>query len=265
MGTVTANQGNLNSIASGIQSQLGALANKAFGQQPGLSQGMGYATNVLGGKYLNGNPYTAAIMKQAGEAAGNAVNSTFSMAGRTGGGNNYERLAEGVANANNQVGFQNYQNERALQGQALGAIPGMVAAQYAGVPAYLSAAQTAAQIPYAGISNLGQIGGLYGGVGTTAGTQPGGWGTSLLNAGAMLGSAALMSDRRLKMNIEKVGQASDGLNIYEYEYTFEQERRLWGQEIRAGLLIAERPRKPPTRPTPPPPFPIRRRRRRSRR
>jgi hypothetical protein len=181
--TVNANQGNLNSIAGGIQSQLPGLAGRAFGAQPGMQSGMGYIDSVLGGKYLaNGNPYMNQMVHQAEQDAGNAVNSTFSMAGRTGGGNHVERLAEGVANAGNQLRYGNYQNERQMQGQALNAIPGMVASQYAGVPAYLGAAQAAGTLPYAGIQNLGQMGNLFGGYGSSTGsqTQPGGWGNALL-------------------------------------------------------------------------------------
>jgi hypothetical protein len=152
-----------------------------------MQSGMGYIDQVLGGKYLaGGNPYVNQMAQQAGQSAGNAVNSTFSLAGRTGGGNHVERLAEGVANAENGVRYQNYMNERGAQGQALNAIPGMVASQYAGVPAYLGAAQAAGTLPYAGIQQLGQMGNLFGGYGTSTGsqTQPGGWGTQLLGAAA---------------------------------------------------------------------------------
>lgn len=252
--TVNANQGNLNSIAGGIRGQLPGLAQQAFGQQPGIQHGMGYIADSLNGKYLNSNPanaqlarigggsmlnanpYTAAMAQQAGQDALNGVNSSFSMAGRTGGGNNLERAGQGIAQAENQVMFGNYQPERALQQQALGqqsqnyntglqaqssalnAIPGMVSSQYAGIPSYLGAAQAAATLPYAGVQNLGQIGGLFGGYGTStgSGTQPGGWGQQLLGAAAS--AAPFLSDRRLKTNIEKVGELADGLGIYDFDY-----------------------------------------------
>lgn len=185
LNTVSGNQGNLQSIASGIQSHLGQLGSQAFGQQPGVAGGQSFISKTLGGSYLNSNPYTQAIMKQAGQDAGNAVNSTFGLAGRTGGGANQELLAKGISQAENQVGFQNYQNERGLQNQALGAIPGLVQSQYAGVLPYVAAANAAGTLPYAGIQNLGQIGNLYGGAGTTTQKQPGGWGTALL--GGLLG------------------------------------------------------------------------------
>ncbi len=41
----------------------------------------------------------------------------------------------------------------------------------------------------------------------------------LLNAAASAGSAALFaSDRRLKENVERIGELSDGLGVYEYDY-----------------------------------------------
>jgi hypothetical protein len=46
--------------------------------------------------------------------------------------------------------------------------------------------------------------------------------SSATNAGAMLGSAAIMapaaSDRRLKENIKKIGSLHNGLNVYEFNY-----------------------------------------------
>lgn len=58
------------------------------------------------------------------------------------------------------------------------------------------------------------------------------------NTGAALGAvagiaaAAMMSDRRLKQNIVKVGSRADGLNVYAYEY-------VWGGGTQIGVMADE--------------------------
>jgi hypothetical protein len=218
--TVQANQPNLQHISDSISGQLPGLSAAAFGPNPGLDAANGYAQDVLGGKFLNSNPYTDQMVQQGEQDAGNAVNSTFSKYGRTGGGNNISSLARGVAQAGDAVRFGQYNQERANQQQAAGMLPSLAAAKFAGVPAYLSAAQAAGTMPLAGLGPLASMGSLWAGQGTTTQTQPGGWGTALLGGlSNMLSFAPIsLSDRRAKKNIKKVGEASDGLPIYSYEY-----------------------------------------------
>lgn len=218
-GAVGDNQPAAQATADQIRGFLPSLGARAFGQDPGIQSATNYAMDTLGGKYLNGNPYTEQMVRMAGQDAGNAVNGAFSLAGRTGGGNHAERLAQGVANAGNQIRFGQYNQERAHQDAAMGQLPGLYASQFAGVPAYLGAAQTATQIPLMGPQAGLGVGSLWAGQGTTTGTQPGGWGTQLLGAAAQIGAGfAAASDRRLKTNIEKVGELEDGLPVYEYNY-----------------------------------------------
>jgi hypothetical protein len=124
----------------------------------------------------------------AGQQAGNAVNSAFSSAGRTGSDNHATDLARGVDQAANQVLFQNYQNERGLQNQAASLLPGYNQSQFSGYTPLLGATQLAGQLPYYGSNSLGTIGSLLGNYGTTKSTQPGGWGNDLLSAGMMAAS-----------------------------------------------------------------------------
>lgn len=184
-GIVNSNQGNLESIASGVRGQLPGLASMAFGQQPGLGAAQSYATDVMGGKYLGqGNPYLEQMTAMARENAGNQINSTFSLAGRTGGGNHYERAGEGIANAENALRYQDYSSERDRMGQMASLIPGLTQAQYSGVMPYLAAADTAGRLPYAGAGTLSPLLGLAAGSGTSTQTQSGGGGL----LGGLLGS-----------------------------------------------------------------------------
>jgi hypothetical protein len=212
-GIVSGNQGNLNSLAGGMRDQLPQLQQMAFGPNPALQAGMGYAQDVLGGKYLDeGNPHLQGMLDQTRESVGNQVNSTFSMAGRTGGGNHVERLGQGLASAENTLRYGDYANERNAMGQMAGMLPALSQAQYAGVMPWLAANETAGRLPYAGVGALSPIIGLAQGTGTTTGTQSQAWGPAMMAAAAQAAAAA--SDRRLKTNIVELGdwdEKGDGL------------------------------------------------------
>ena len=59
------------------------------------------------------------------------------------------------------------------------------------------------------------------------------YGTNALLGSAALGLGAykLLSDRRLKTNIVKIGQLDNGLNVYEYDY-------VWGEHA-IGVMAQE--------------------------
>lgn len=236
LNTVNDNAGNLNELASGVQGQLPYLKEMAMGEQPGIGAATDYATNTLAGKYLNSNPYIDEMANTAGMRAGNAVNSTFSLRGRTGGQNHAEALGRGVAEANNAMRSQNYQYERGQQTAAAGMLPALNQSRYAGVTPYLAATQLAGQLPYYGVQNLGQIGGLYSGYGTQTGKQPGGWGQDLLSAGIMAASMIPMpSERHLKTDIQELGQwGNTGLTKYRFRYKNDPDKQL-----HIGVMVDE--------------------------
>ena len=183
MNTYQQNQPQLQALSNDLSGHLPALWQKAF-DTSSMQPSFGYANDVLGGKYLNSNPYTTALAHQAGQDAANHVNSTFSLAGRTGSNDHATQLAKGVDQAENAILFQNYQNERGQQANAAGLLPQLYGAQFAGVTPALAATQLAGQLPYYGSASLGTIGSLLGGYGTStsSGKQPGGWGTDVLGA-----------------------------------------------------------------------------------
>lgn len=168
-----ANQPMLNTLQSRITNQLPAFSQQAFGPQAGIAEAQGYAKDVLGGKYLGqGNPYLEGMVNQTRNNTGNAINSTFAGAGRTGGGNHAQRAAEGMANAENNLRYTDYNAERDRMGQAGALLPSLTQAQYAGISPYLQATQTAAGLPYAGMGALGPLLGAGSGAGTQTQNQP---------------------------------------------------------------------------------------------
>lgn len=216
--TVNQHQPQLDSLTNDIAGRLPALWNQA-GDSSMIQPGMNYANDVLGGKYLNANPFTDAMTARAGQDAANSVNSTFSMAGRTGSLNHATDLARGVAQAENGVMFGNYANERNNQNAAASMLPALNQSRFAGYVPALAATQLAGQLPFYGTQSMSALGGLLGGFGSQTGTQtkPGGWGTDLLSAGVSA-LPFIFSDIRLKTKVEKVGEFSDGLGIYTFAY-----------------------------------------------
>jgi hypothetical protein len=240
--TVNANQGNLNDQAEQIRGFLPGLGEKAFGANPGLDAATGYATDVLGGKYLGeGNPFLNSMVGMTRENVAGDINSRFSKAGRVGGDSHYADLARGMGEAELGLRYQDYGNERTAMTQAAGMMPQLNAAQYSGVMPYLAAQQTAGSLPYAGIGQLGQMGSLFGGYGTQTGTQPGGWGTGLLGAASNMFSfePIKLSEPEAKTNIKLVRRDPDGLGWYDYAYKREPETMVRG--VMADEVEALRP------------------------
>jgi hypothetical protein len=227
-GVVGANQGNLDQIAGQMRGYLPGLGAKAFGENAGLNAATGYATDVLGGKYLGqNNPY---LNQMADTARGNvmdSINSNFAMGGRVGSNLHMEDLGKGMAEAELGLRYQDYGNERNQMTQAAGMMPGLNASQYAGVMPYTAMSQAAAGTPYMGIGNLGQIGGLFGGYGTTTQQQPGGWGTAIAS-GVASALPFVLSEPEAKTNIKLLRREPDGLGWYEFAYKREPDVMLQG-------------------------------------
>jgi hypothetical protein len=220
-GIVTANQGNLDQLAGDVRAHLPTLQSMAFNPNPALQAGQGYAQDVLGGKYLGqGNPYMQGMLDETRQNVGNQVNSTFSMAGRTGGGNHAERLGQGLATAENQLRYADYDAERNRMAQQSALLPGLAQAQFAGMQPWMAATSLAGTLPYAGVGALNPIIGLAAGSGTSKTTESKSLGQSIMDAAAAAAAAYAQSgsDPRIKENVEKVGELAPGLGLYEWDY-----------------------------------------------
>lgn len=237
--TVNANQGNLDQMAGQLRGFLPGLGEKAFGENAGLNAANSYATDVLGGKYLaEGNPYMNDMAAMARSNVAGDINSMFSKAGRAGSDSHFQDLAKGMGEAELGLRYQNYGNERNAQTQAAGLMPSLNASQYAGVMPYLAATQGAAGLPYTGIQNLGMIGGLAGGYGTSSQTQPGGWGSQLLGAAASA-LPFILSEPEAKTKIELLHREADGVGWWRFAYKREPDTMLEG--YMADEIEAKRP------------------------
>ena len=172
--TVAANAPQLAQNASTINSQLPGLASRAFAPDPTVTAAQGYDQNVLNGQYLGaGNPYMNGMIDQTNRGVTDQVNSQFGLGGRTGSDQHAQVLSRSLADADNNLRYGNYSNERGYMNAAALGAPGLNAGQYAGISPLLGAAQTGSTIPYLGADALANgTANLQGRFGTTTQTQP---------------------------------------------------------------------------------------------
>jgi hypothetical protein len=204
-------------IANSITSRLPGLADKAFGPNSLLTSAQGYAEDSIKGKYLNNNPYVDEMAGNARSAAADDVQSYFGKLGRVGSDSNMAGFARGVNEADLNFRGNIYGQERDRQQQAASMAPGLNAASYDGIDAYLRAAGVGAELPYLASNKYASgIGGLLGQYTKTKSTQA--IGPALISAAGSAASAFAGSDARLKTRIQKVGSYDDGLGIYDFDY-----------------------------------------------
>lgn len=189
-----ANSDRLAGLSDEIYGYMPQLADRAFGDNPMYDAATGYATDVLGGKYLSGNPYLEGIIDSTGESITNRVNGVFSSAGRTGSGGHTGTLTKELAEAENSLRYGDYNTQMTRMDQTLGQVPALMSANNPNIAAYLSASELAANLPYTGAQNAAQIysglfspyskgqqtttqsgGGVLGGIGGLLGAGLSGW------------------------------------------------------------------------------------------
>lgn len=234
-------QGVYNANAGGLQGLTDLTRNSIIPQLAGqntaaagaANQGSGYYSDVLSGKYLNGNPYLDKILGQTREDIGNSVGGHFSANGRYGSGANQAIMEKQMANAENSLRYQNYGDEMNRMGSAAAGAQQASTTDLAGL---LQAIQQGAQIPYTGTESLANsLGALFsGGSDKSKSTGPNPiWGA----IGAAAGAAAAASDPRLKTNIVRIGDWDDrGDNLGKYEWNWKAAPQ--GEKV-VGVLSTE--------------------------
>ena len=137
------------------QAGLQALETRALAGNPLTGLAQQQLQGTLGGAYLGGNPFFQGAFAPAAQAAQTQFKQTLgdigskaSLAGRYGSGamGNLENRAAGqyaqaLTNTAGQLAYQNYEQERARQQQAIGAAPQLAAADYQDINQLLQAGQ----------------------------------------------------------------------------------------------------------------------------
>lgn len=181
-----------------------------------------YVSDVLGGKYLSGNPELQNVINTTNESVVDRINAMFSRAGHSGSSRQIGELGKQLAANESGLRYQNYSDEQNRIGNAIGQALALRGAEGQDFQTLLGLGSGAVNLPLNPAQvYAGGLGSLWGNSQTTNGTvkESGNIFNSLLNAAASAGSAAIMaSDRRLKTNVVKIGTLPDGLVVYDYRY-----------------------------------------------
>lgn len=138
------------------QAALQAAQNRALGGNPLLPAAQQQQMDVIGGNYLQNNPYFMQAMQGAAQGATqsymDAINQTrsgASQAGRYGSaamgqleGRQEQNLANALANQYGQLAYQNYSTERGRQEAAAAGAPELARADYGDIQQLMNVGQT---------------------------------------------------------------------------------------------------------------------------
>jgi hypothetical protein len=118
-GVFNQNQPGLQQLTDMTHNQVvNPLLDQFHASQGPAKQAGGYYSDVLSGKYLNGNPYMGQMIDQLDRGVSNNVNSQFEQSGRYGSGAHADVLSRNLLDANGQLMYQNYGDEMNRMGQA---------------------------------------------------------------------------------------------------------------------------------------------------
>ena len=113
------------------QQALGQQEQRALQGNPLTGQAQQQASATLSGDYLNaGNPYQDQLNQRIMGDVRQGVDSSFAGAGRYGSGLHAEALSRGMGDALAPVMYQNYQNERGMQQNAMQTAPSLAQQDY---------------------------------------------------------------------------------------------------------------------------------------
>ena len=181
-----ANQGNVSDVTNALKT---AFDNYSV-TNPNLTAAGGYVGDVLGGKYLEGNPYLQGIIDDTNSSVTDQVNSLFSRAGQTGSSRQIGELGKQLSRAENNLRYQNYSDEQTRMGNAVTQAAGLNSANNQNLATQLALGQGATSIGTDAANSYAQaLASLWGNSTTTK--QSGGLGSALLGiGGSVLGGWA---------------------------------------------------------------------------
>ena len=171
-----ASQPDLNRYAGMQRDTYGRVAP---GAERGITGAQDLVNRNLSGANLRGNPYLDAIIGQRNQDIAGSVNDQFGTSGRFGSGMHAAILAREMANADDQLRYQNYGAERGYQQDAIGQAQNLMGGSQ-------SLLNNAAELPWLGVQAAnGAVKQASGGYGTQTNTQTGSFGQLL---GSLAGS-----------------------------------------------------------------------------
>lgn len=226
-----ANAGNMANINSTLQNNMGTVLASTL-NNPTMGAANTYTQDVLNGKYLNSNPNLQGIIDNTNSDVANATNAAIGVRGGAGGSAQAQIMARELAKNETNLRYQDYNTERGYQDKGVADAAQLSGANATNIQSLLQYLTTQAGLPTAQAQSYAQaIAGLMGQYNTQTKT-PSAADSISQGVGTAMQIASVFSDRRLKRNIERVGEMSDGLGVYDYDY-------IWGGERQTGVMADE--------------------------
>lgn len=133
--SIGANNSAMDAIKSSLGDRFNAYSSSMGAVDPTITASRQRLTDVLGGKYLNGNPQLDAIIAMTNGDIRDSVNAQFSSSGQTGSSRQIGELAKQFANNETSLRYKNYSDEQARMDGAVGAASSLDAQQQAALNA----------------------------------------------------------------------------------------------------------------------------------
>jgi hypothetical protein len=224
------NQGNIANISQTLQSNMPAVLGQTL-NNPTLAAANAYTQQTLNSDPAS-NPFLQQQIDLTNGQVANKVNASIGTRGGAGGSAQAQLLARELANNESTLRYNDYTAGLANKNAAVGQATAESAAGNNNIQALLAYLTGQATIPQSGANSYaGSIGSLLGQYNTTTKTP-----SVADSIGQGLGTAlqvsSLFSDRRLKTEIRKVGEHSDGLGKYVWRY-------IWGGSLQEGVMADE--------------------------
>ena len=181
-------QPNLSKVTAGLGASFDAFnPNKA-----NIAAANGYVGDVLGGKFLSGNPYLENMIYTTSGDVMDRVNAAFSRSGQTGSSRQLGEQIKQLSAAENNLRYQNYSDEQNRMAQAVQQAAGLSEAENNNLQTQAALGQSLVGIPLDAASQYAQgQAGLWGNNLNTKTKQSGNIGQGLMGiAGSVLSSWA---------------------------------------------------------------------------
>lgn len=212
---------------------MGMVEDRAIAGSPLNAGAQGLAQNTLDGQYLNSNPFMDNMYQQGADKITENVNAQFTSAGRTGSGAHVGRMTKELGDLYNNMYGSQYQQERQNQMNTMQIAPQLAETDYNDAARLGQVGQAVEgkageiiqddmnrfnfyqQSPEQNLAQyIAAIQGNYGGTtSSTAKEKP----STLQTIGQVASIGAALSDRRLKDNIEPIGEYN-GHKIYRWNW-----------------------------------------------
>ena len=170
-GAYEANKPNLDNISNVLQSNMGNVLASTL-NNPNLAAASSYNADVLGGKYLSGNPNLQGIIDNTNNDVANRTNAAIGVRGGAGGSAQAQILARELAKNETGLRYTDYNNERTRQDGAVGQAAALSGANANNIQALLQYLTGQATIPQSGANSYSQsLAGLLGNYTSTTQSQ----------------------------------------------------------------------------------------------